>query len=46
MCIRDRGNSKENLKADFFKKNILHHGALLDKYATWADGQYLSLIHI
>ncbi len=34
------GNSKENLKAEFFKKNILHHGALLDKYATWADGQY------
>ncbi len=34
------GESKETLKADFLKKNVLNKGALMSGYATWADDKY------
>lgn len=34
------GNSKETLRADFMKKNILNKGALMSGYASWTDGKH------
>lgn len=34
------GSSKETLRADFMKDNILNIGALMRGYASWADDKY------